>query len=192
MKKLTLFLLVLLSLAVVVGCQANRKTVTRFSAENEETEASAQPSKAETTPTEIKTEPVAAGVPFEVTSLQKNISDPNKGYHLIEGTTPAETARIMVNGYPLSKYKAGDTKWSYIAAISLGNLKKGDNPFTVKAFDKSGKELGAKSFTITYKASETASLPATGPDSIMFLLPMAIAAAYALLARSVRRGRRRA
>ena len=198
MKKLALFLIVLVSLAVVVGCQGNKKTVTRFSPDTGSKEvatATTETPAPETIvkvknstesvkpqPIELKTEPTAektvTDVLFEVTSLEKNTSTTQKGYHLIEGTTPATTTKIMVNGFPLSKYKAGDTKWSYIAAVSLGNLKKGDNPFTVQALDKDGNALGSKNFTITYLTAETAKLPATGPDMFLFLIPMSAAVAY--------------
>lgn len=190
MKKIALFLIVLSSLVVVVGCNNNRKSVTRFTPESDaSTETAKTPetiiklkdtgaTEAKPTPIELKTEkPVVVAdaktakpadtTPFEVTSLSKNLSQSTKGYQLIEGTTPASTAKILVNDFPLSKYKAGETKWSYIAAVSLGNLKTGDNKFTVKAVDSSDNELGSKTFTITYKGVETAALASTGSDSML-------------------------
>ena len=179
MKKIALFLIVMVSLVVIVGCNNSKKSVTRFTPEGEVETATPETTvqlkeedvgKAELTPIELKEDAksseVADGVKFEVTSLAKNITQSKKGYHLIEGTTPADTAKLLVNDYPLSKYKAGETKWSYIAAVSLGNLKKGDNNFVVKAVDADDKELGLKTFTITYQGIESAKLAATGMDSM--------------------------
>jgi hypothetical protein len=184
MKKIALFLMVMVSLVVIVGCNNNKKTVTRFTPEGEVETATPETTvqlkddgtaKTELTPIELNTDTAkkdvvketnpATDVQFEVTSLAKNITQSKKGYHLIEGTTPANTAKILVNDYPLSKYKAGETSWSYIAAVSLGNLKKGDNKFVVKAVDVDDKELGSKTFTITYLGVESAKLAATGMDS---------------------------
>jgi len=184
MKKIALFLIVMVSLVVVVGCNNNKKSVTRFTPEGETETATPETTvqlkedgvtKTELTPIELKTEDsekkeVEDGVKFEVTSLAKNITQSKKGYHLIEGTTPANTAKLLVNDYPLSKYKAGETSWSYIAAVSLGNLKKGDNKFVVKAMDADDKELGSKTFTITYQGIESAKLAATGMDSMSLAL----------------------
>jgi hypothetical protein len=206
MKKIALFLLVLISAAVVVGCN-NKKSVVRFTPEgetiaessesNKEATEDTESSKKSDTVVEVKTDsakpavtpaPIVlkeegkealkdeAPVAFEVTSLEKNQSQKRLGYHLIEGTTPKETAKILVNDYPLSKYKAGETKWSYITAVSLGNLKKGDNDFTVKAVDTDGKELGSKVFTLAYAGIETAKLASTGPNSLLVSLMIAFAA----------------
>jgi hypothetical protein len=198
MKKIALFLTVMASLVVIMGCNNNRKTVTRFTPEGD-TAATAdstdtakapetivkvkdsEPVAVKQTPIELKAdnsdkaaiEAVAKPVDntvFDVTSLAKNLAQDTRGYQLIEGTTPASTSKILVNDYPLSRYKTGETKWSYIAAVSLGNLKKGDNPFTVKALDADGNELGSKAFTITYKGVEKAKLATTGMDSLSLSL----------------------
>lgn len=180
MKKIALFLITLVGLVVIAGCNSNRKTVTRFTPEGEVSETPAVSEtiikvedgnkKTDPAPIELKTETNAAAAQpqtkFEVTSLAKNISDSKKGYHVIEGTTPENTAKVLVNDTPLGKFKAGETKWSYIAAVSLGNLKKGDNKFTVKAQDKDGNQVGAETFTITYAGAETAKLASTGMDAM--------------------------
>jgi hypothetical protein len=193
MKKIALFLIVMASLVVIMGCNSNRKSVTRFTPEGEPSETAttdetavtdenpvnpetiikvkdAETTAVKPTPIELKSEDEVGNpidtTAFDVTSLAKNLSESTKGYHLIEGTTPASTSKILVNEFPLSKYKAGETKWSYIAAVSLGNLKKGDNKFTVKALDADGKDLGTKTFTIAYKGAESAKLADTGMDSL--------------------------
>lgn len=183
--------MVMVSLVVIMGCNNNRKTVTRFTPEGNTAEATkapetvikvkdSEPVAVSPTPIELKTDEKVAqsadSTPFDVTSLEKNLAQDTKGYHLIEGTTPASTSKILVNDYPLSKYKAGETKWSYIAAVSLGNLKKGDNKFTVKALDTAGTELGSKAFTITYKGVESAKLASTGMDSISLSALLALLA----------------
>lgn len=179
MKKIALFLVALVGLVVIAGCNSNRKSVTKFTPEGEVSETPAvsetiikvkdEGSKANPAPIELKTETSTVSetqTKFEITSLAKNISDSKKGYHVIEGTTPENTAKVLVNDTPLGKYKAGETQWSYIAAVSLGNLKKGDNKFTVKALDKDGKQLAAEAFTITYAGAETAALVNTGSNSL--------------------------
>ncbi len=191
MKKIALFLIVMVSLVVIVGCNNNKKSVTRFTPEGETEGAASETTvqlkdeevaKVELAPIELKADDAIApsdltgGVKFEVVSLAKNITQSKKGYHLIEGTTPANTAKVLVNDYPLSKYKAGETSWSYIAAVSLGNLKKGDNKFVVKAVDADEKELGSKTFTITYEGVESASLAATGMDSLSLAILAALMA----------------
>lgn len=180
MKKIALFLVTLVGLVVIAGCNSNRKSVTKFTPEGEVSETPAvsetiikvkeEGEKANPAPIELKSETSAvseAQTKFEITSLAKNISDSKKGYHVIEGTTPENTAKVLVNDTPLGKYKAGETKWSYIAAVSLGNLKQGDNKFTVKAQDKDGNQVAAETFTITYAGAESAKLVSTGSDSLV-------------------------
>lgn len=103
-------------------------------------------------------------VPFAITSSDKNVIQSDKGYHLIQGTTPADTDKIVVNDYALSKYKSGETKWSYIAAVSLGTLKKGENKFTVSAIDKKGNELASETVTIVYQGLESGTLTDVGSN----------------------------
>ena len=174
MKKLALFLVVLISLTVIAGCQSSRKKVTRFTTDESVSVETTEDSESTTTITKLEEdekvdmEPIEIpsdneeGVEFAVTTLEKNTSQNDKGYHLVQGTTPKSTDKIVVNNYPLNKYQAGSTEWSYIAAISLGTLKKGENHFSIRAFDKDNKVIGSKSFTITYKGIESGALIDTG------------------------------
>lgn len=192
MKKLAVFFIVLASLALMTGCNHSKQTVTRFSSDGEsESTTTVTPltneEKPELTPIEIpetdnsdslktdeETEPQAIDtVSFSVISPAENVVSSDKGYHLIQGTTPESTEKIVINGFTLSKFKAGSTEWSYIAAASLGTLKKGENRYTVTAFNKAGSILGAKSFTITYKGIESGSLVSTGSSSLMLSLMIA-------------------
>ncbi len=53
----------------------------------------------------------------------------------LEGNAPENSAKIVVNGYQLSKFVAGDKSWSYKASINLGTLKVGENEFVVENQD---------------------------------------------------------
>jgi hypothetical protein len=67
----------------------------------------------------------------------------------ITGTVPANTAKVVVNDYPLSLFQAGDTTFKYRAYASIGNLKIGEkNTFTVEAYDTNNTSLGKASITI--------------------------------------------
>jgi len=121
-------------------------------------------------------------VDFAITSLTDDTLTTSKGYHLIQGTTPSSTSKITVNGYALSKYKASETKWSYIAATSLGTLKKGTNYYTVSALDSQGNKIATKNFTIVYNGTSNGSLASTGSStSLMISLALAILAPLAFL-----------
>lgn len=49
----------------------------------------------------------------------------------VGGTTPTDATKIIVNGYQLSKFTAGDADWTYKASVALGTLKEGENEFVV-------------------------------------------------------------
>jgi len=184
MKKLAFFLVVLISFTVIAGCQSSRKKVTRFSTDESGKVEISEDSDTKTTITKldddrkVEMEPIeipspeddTGGFEFAVTSLEKNVAESDKGYHLIQGTTPKNTARIVVNSYPLNKYKPGNTEWSYIAAVSLGTLKKGDNHYSIRAFDTKGKVIGSESFTIVYKGIYNGALVDTGNSLTVSLM----------------------
>lgn len=58
----------------------------------------------------------------------------------IRGTAPVGTAGIMVNDYRLQLFKKGDTAWSYLASVTLGNYVPGINVFAVTAVDDAGRK----------------------------------------------------
>lgn len=182
MKKLAVFFTVLISLVVIAGCNNTKKTVTRFSTEE-------VGNGTKTTITEIKEdkspeiEPIEIPVipeeeeinekdtvEFAITSHAGEIVNSDKGYHLIQGKTPNNTDKIMVNNYELNKYKSGEKKWSYVAATSLGNLKKGENLYVIQAFDKKGNEIASKNLTIIYKGIESGALVDTGTGLNLIIL----------------------
>lgn len=189
MKKLAIFFIVLIGLVVIVGCSTSKKTVTNFSTKKEDNGTTTtvttlkKEDKTEPTPIAISTNNTTATssttgttdtTKFAITSLTQDTLATNKGYHLIQGTTPKTTSKITVNGYALSKYKAGETKWSYIAATSLGTLKKGTNYYTVSALDSSGNKIVSKNFTIVYNGTGTGTLTSTGNNSLALLLALSI------------------
>ena len=199
MKKLAVFFIVLISLVVIAGCNNSKKTVTKFSSDETSDASDTSDSSADGTKTivtkiddKVKADPAAIKIPakdnadtavkstpvadikFAVTTPATDTVKSNKGYHLIQGTTPAGTDKVFVNDIVLSKYKSGATQWSYIAAASLGTLKKGDNIYTIKAVDKDGNVLGTKDITITYKGADSGVLASTGSDSVMISLAFAI------------------
>lgn len=55
------------------------------------------------------------------------------------GTVPNGTNAVQVNGFQLRKFQPGNTKFSYIANASLGNMKEGENSYTILAIGPDGK-----------------------------------------------------
>jgi hypothetical protein len=74
-----------------------------------------------------------------------------KAETVVSGTAPSNAEKIVVNGYPLSKFKKGKSEWTYIIADRLGNRPVGDYVIRVEAKDANGKILGSESITITIK-----------------------------------------
>lgn len=199
MKKLAVFFIVLVSLMVIAGCNTSKKSVTRFSSNESSNGVTTTITKIDngdemnTAVIEIpetnedadedaiKTTKSDSGeAVFAVTSPADNTLITDKGYHLIQGTTPKNTDRILVNDSIISKYKAGGTQWNYIAAASLGTLLKGENSYTVSAFDKNGKTLGTKNFTIIYKGIDNGALADTGSGNWLLILSISFAICSAL------------
>ncbi len=56
----------------------------------------------------------------------------------IKGNVTPETVKVQVNDFVLTKFKPGDTEWSYIANLYGGNMKYGLNTFTIYALDEAG------------------------------------------------------
>ena len=89
----------------------------------------------------------------------------------VRGTVPADTASVEVawhNGdntaYKLKGYTAGSTLWLYRAGIALGNMKPGQNTYSVVAVGADGTRSPATTFTIMYgtdTTTPTAPAPAT-------------------------------
>lgn len=194
MKKLALFLVAAISLVLITGCGGSRKNVTHFEDDSSTEKTSGTETTVEITKIEdeIKSDPTPIEIPttsaddssevvseviseaiFKITSPSESEVESTNGYHLIKGVAPKGTHKVMVNDYTLSKYLPGDKDWSYVAALSLGTLKKGENEYTVKALDRDGKELGSESLSIHYKGENEVVLAETGsPLSLAILLSL--------------------
>ncbi len=66
----------------------------------------------------------------------------------IVGTVSSDTAAVEVNGYRLQLYEAGDTNYLYIANAELGNMKVGENIYSIVAIDEDGNESAAATITL--------------------------------------------
>lgn len=85
----------------------------------------------------------------------------DKDKYLLSGTVQAGVAKVLIqqvkdgktDSYPLSKFKVGDTAWSYNLAESLGNLNSGENVYSVYALDSKGKKSPPAVIIITYNKS---------------------------------------
>jgi hypothetical protein len=56
----------------------------------------------------------------------------------IRGGAPQGTAGIIVNDYRLQLFSLGDTEWSYLASMRLGNYAPGENVFRVTSVGETG------------------------------------------------------
>lgn len=81
----------------------------------------------------------------------------------IKGTAPKEAAQMVVNEYPLTKYRSGDSTWKYFASMQHGTLKAGKNVFTVYAVDADGKKSKPTSVTFNYGSAESVITPTSTP-----------------------------
>lgn len=72
--------------------------------------------------------PDASGV-YKVTSRVTTLSGTIKG-----------ADKVVVNGYTLTKFKAGSTSWSYFANADFGLMKAGDNIYEIYGLDANGKK----------------------------------------------------
>lgn len=74
------------------------------------------------------------------------LSDQTKVYQTsasvvtIAGNVDAKTNAVEVNGFRLKKFTPGDTEFSYIANANYGNMKEGENIYTITAFGPDGKQ----------------------------------------------------
>lgn len=136
----------------------------------EKSEAQKESSQSEVTPTEVKVEPVDSNrsrdqeLGLTITSFKGNSLETNAAYNLVKGNTPKNTSTIKVNGYQLQKYVPGETNWTYIASVQTKTLNKGENKYSIKAFDKDGNQLDSLSFFINYGEIDSHALPNVGPS----------------------------
>jgi hypothetical protein len=73
-----------------------------------------------------------------------------------------------VNGYTLTKFKAGSTSWSYFANADFGLMKAGDNTYEIYGLDANGKKgesLIIKVFYTPQSLTPAPSGPAPAPTT---------------------------
>jgi hypothetical protein len=95
----------------------------------------------------------------DITSPLTSTSTVTNGKSVLEGTVPAGTEKVIVestvggvtDSYTLSKFKKGETTWSYNVSEVIGNLKKGDNVYRVYAVDADGNKSDPATVTIVYE-----------------------------------------
>ncbi len=72
----------------------------------------------------------------------------------IGGTVPTGANTVIVNGYQLSGFQAGNSSFNYNANKVLGNLKVGQNTYEVEVYDINGGLLGSDTINITVEEGE--------------------------------------
>jgi hypothetical protein len=193
MKKLVFIFVILFTLLVNTGCKSKENTI-RFNpkidgvtTETADTDEKADTeSKDEKKPSDDSDVAVVAptqdNTVLAVTSFAGDKLDTNVGYHVVRGTTPANTHSIKVNDYTLIRYIPGQTQWNYIASSTAGTMVKGENKYTVTSFDAQNNQIGSKDFTILY--NEPDNLPAVGVNTWMiFGISLLISALYFVIRR---------
>ncbi len=95
--------------------------------------------------------------PVKVTGELK-IVEPNEGEDftttetrfVLNGTAPSNAAKIIVSGYTLQGFKAGDETWKYTADPQYNNITVGeDNTYKVVAYDEDDKIIATEELVIT-------------------------------------------
>jgi hypothetical protein len=108
-----------------------------------------------------------------VTTLDKD------GYYVVKanpvtltGSVAGGVTGVSVNGYKLTKFKAGDATWNYFANADYGLMKEGNNTYEVYAISANG-DMGP-SITVKVKyVPEKAAAPATPATPVAPATPAA-------------------
>jgi hypothetical protein len=133
-----------------VTTQSNQSTSQSEEGVTEQTQA--------TTETTAQTEEVQGLAAPEILKPGVDARTVTGGIVTISGTASAGTSKIVVeqvidgktDSYVLSKFKAGDTAWSYNVAEKYGNLKAGENTYSFYAYYKAGEKSSAADITLTF------------------------------------------
>ncbi|MFA6918157.1 MAG: FecR domain-containing protein [Candidatus Gracilibacteria bacterium] len=122
---------------------------------------------ATTTVAPVAPSPVVVSQPT-VTSVAKITTKDKDGYYVVSenpatltGEVPGDVASVLVNGYVLKKFKAGDKTWTYYANASYGLMKEGANTYEVYSVDANGNKSAALVVKVMYKP--VAAVPETAP-----------------------------
>lgn len=90
----------------------------------------------------------------EITNPEENtVIAANEDTVVIKGTAPENTMQIVVNGYTLRHFTAGDRTWQYFASKEFGTLVPGENTYEVVAVFRDGTQSNAAMLTLTYEGT---------------------------------------
>ncbi len=177
MKKLAFVLILTLSMTVLSGCKDREA---RFNPDND-TSVTIEVIEDGDTAIEPMVIGDDKGPDLAFTGIDGDKMETNVGYHVIRGTAPRATSKVMVNDYTLKKYLPGQTSWSYITSESLGTLQEGKNKYVVKAIDAEGNTIQSETLKITYTKTSAPELPDVGtPLAANLLISLAGASIYAI------------
>lgn len=85
---------------------------------------------------------------------------------VIRGNSPREAVAMYVNNYKLQLFNPAKGTWSYLASLSLGNMKAGTNTYDVVAEDDKGRKSNPARITIEQGTGEEGVVAAAGTSSI--------------------------
>lgn len=92
-----------------------------------------------------------------ISSVQGGTTTDADGFYKVTGKvatlsgTVSGAAKVVVNGYTLTKFKAGDTTWTYFANADYGLMREGQNSYEIIAYDASGKASAALTVKVLYE-----------------------------------------
>ncbi|MBI5754225.1 hypothetical protein HZA40_03740 [Candidatus Peregrinibacteria bacterium] len=103
------------------------------------------PAKTDTTKTTSPADSNTVGKPV-ITSVADDVKPDALGKYQVtsrvttlSGTIKGAT-KVVVNGYTLTKFKAGDANWNYYANADFGLMKAGENTYEIYGLDDKGKK----------------------------------------------------
>lgn len=151
--------------AALAALQTAANTPAAPAVETPTTPATNNPTTTPTAPTgAVGTAPAATSTlsaPVITTPRQGDVI-PGTQQVIIEGTAPQGAQAMLVNGYRLQLFRAGQERWTYIASKQLGTLKDGSN--TIEAWALDDKGLATEKATVTFSFGAAATTPtATAP-----------------------------
>ncbi len=95
---------------------------------------------------------------------------------VIRGTSPKTAVAMYVNNYKLQLFSPEKGTWSYLASVALGNMKQGENVYSVVSEDAEGNKSAPAVITIVVGEGEsgaTSSSTAIDPSTLPNNAPLA-------------------
>lgn len=182
MKKIILISIIIISIVAITFGVMRRNNVLYQANDNTSEQSEDKVSKKST---KISNQNIARaddkniGPYLAITYPKTNPLETHIGRHVLWGNTPRNTHKIVVNGYTLRKYYPGQTRWSYIAALNMKTLKKGENNYIVKSIDKDGNLIDVEEFKINYQPAAIPRLPYSGNNlNIALLIAILMSGGY--------------